>query len=86
MGSLGCKGFQEVIGVTTGYKRLPEETPRLTKVTWGYRGYKGLEKVTRDYKRLQGVTKGYRRLQGVTRGYKGLQGATRLYRELQKVK
>ena len=35
-------------------------------MTWEYRGYKG----------LQGVTRGYKGLQGVTGGDKGLQGAT----------
>ena len=34
MGSLGCKGFQEVRGLTTGYKGLHEET----LVIRGYRG------------------------------------------------
>ena len=61
MGSLGCKGFQEVRVVTTGYKWLHEETldyKRLQWVTRGYRGYKELQKATRDYKRLQGVTRG----------------------------
>ena len=49
-----CKGFQEVRGVTTGYKGLHEETidyKRLQGVTRGYRRYKRLQKVTRDYKR-----------------------------------
>ena len=56
-------------------------------MTWEYRGYRGLQRVTggdkelqRGYKRLQGVTKGYKGLQGVTRGDKGLQRVTKDYR------
>ena len=67
MGSLGCEGFQEVRGVTTGYKGLDEETlyyNRLQGIKRGYKsllkGYKGLTEVTGAYKRLQGITRGYR--------------------------
>ena len=48
MGSLGCKGFQEVRGVTTGYKGLDEETLYYNRLQGIKRGYKGLTKVTRD--------------------------------------
>ena len=40
MGSLGCKGFQEVRGVTTGYKGLHEET-------LDYKRLQGLQGVTK---------------------------------------
>ena len=52
-------------------------------MTWKYRGYRGLQRVTREsggYKGLQGVTKGYKGLQGVTRGDKGLKRVTKDYR------
>ena len=52
-------------------------------MTWEYRGYKGLQGVTRGYKGLQGlqgVTRGYKGLQGVTGVDKGLQGVTKDYR------
>ena len=61
MGFLPCKGFQEVRGVTTGYKGLHEET-------LDYNRLQGLQGVTRGYKRLQGITRGYRGLQGVGGG------------------
>ena len=51
MGFLRCKGFQEVRGVTTGYKGLHEET-------LGYRRLQGLQGVTKGYKGLQEVTGG----------------------------
>ena len=46
-------------------------------MTWEYRDYRGLQRVTGGDKGLQVVTRGYRGLQGVTGGYKGLQGVTR---------
>ena len=49
-------------------------------MTWEYRGYKGLQGLTRGYKGLQGVTRGYKGLQRVTRGENGLQGVTKDYR------
>ena len=65
------------------------------------RGYRGLQRVTKDYRRpvfelkrpeillnyerLQGVTGDYRALQGVTWGYKKLQGVAGGYRWLQGV-
>ena len=48
----------------------------------GYKGLKGLQRVTESYRGLQGVTEGNRRLQGI---YKGLQGVTRGFRGLQEV-
>ena len=48
MGSLGCKGFQEVRGVATGYKGLHEKTLYYNRLQAIERGYKGLQKVTRD--------------------------------------
>ena len=48
MGSLDCKGFQEVRGVTTGYKGLHEETLYYNRLQGVKTGYKGLQKVTRD--------------------------------------
>ena len=61
MGFLRCKGFEEVRGVTTGYKGLHEET-------LDYKRLQGLQGVTRGHKRLQGITRGYRGLQGVGGG------------------
>ena len=49
-------------------------------MTWEYRVYKGLQRVTGGDKGLQGVTKGYKGLQGVPRGDKGLQRITKNYR------
>ena len=46
-------------------------------MTWEYRGYTGLQGVTRVDRGWQGVTGGDKRLHGVTGGYKGLQGVTR---------
>ena len=54
-------------------------------MTWEYRGYRGLQRVTGGDKGLQGVTMGYTGLQRVTRGYRGLQGVTRGYRGLQTI-
>ena len=48
MGSLGCEGFQEVRRVTTGYKGLHEETLYYNRLRGVKRGYKSLQKVTRD--------------------------------------
>ena len=45
MGCLGCKGFQEVRGLTTGYKGLHEETLDYKRLQGVTRGYKGLQKV-----------------------------------------
>ena len=45
----------------------------IQEVLKGYRGFKGLQGVTRGYRRLQRVTGGYNGLQEVTRGYRGLQ-------------
>ena len=61
MGFLRCKGFQEVRGVTTGYKGLHEETLDSKRL-------QGLQGVTRGYKRLQGITRSYKGLQGVGGG------------------
>ena len=46
-------------------------------MTWEYRGYRGLQGVTKGDKGLQGITGGYEGLQGVTRGKKGLQRVTK---------
>ena len=43
MGFLRCNGFQEVRGVTTGYKGLHEET-------LDYKRVQGLQGVPRGYK------------------------------------
>ena len=51
-------------------------------VTRGYKGYRGLQEVTRKCRGLQGVTRGYKGLQGVTEGDRGLQGVTKDYRNL----
>ena len=40
-------------------------------MTCKYKGYRGLQGVTRGYSGLQGVTGGYNGLPGVTGGYKG---------------
>ena len=48
-------GLQGLQGVTEGY--------RLQGVTWGYRGYKRLQRVTEGNKGLQGVASGYTGLQ-----------------------
>ena len=40
-------------------------------MTCEYKGYRGLQGVTRGYRGLQGVTGGYNGLPGVTGGYKG---------------
>ena len=61
MGFLRCKGFQEVRGVTTGYKGLHEET-------LDYKRVQGLQGVPRGSKIFQGITRGYRGLQGVRGG------------------
>ena len=50
MSSLGCKGFQEIRAVRTGYKGLHEEIL----------DNKRFQGVTRGYKRLQVFTTGYR--------------------------
>ena len=48
-------------------------------MTWEYRGYIGLQGVTKGYRVLQGVTGGYKGLQEVTGGYKGLRRVTKDY-------
>ena len=53
MGFLRCKGFQEVRGVTTGYKGLHEET-------LDYKRLQGLQGATRGCKRLQEVRETYK--------------------------
>ena len=54
-------------------------------MTWDYRGYRGLQGVTKGDRGWQGVTGNYKGLQRVTRGYRGLQGVTKGYRVLQKI-
>ena len=54
-------------------------------MTREYRGYRGLQGVTKGDRVWQGVTWGYKGLQGVTKGYKGLQGVTTGDKGLQKV-
>ena len=54
-------------------------------MTWKYRGYRGLQRVTGGDKGLQRVSRGYTGLQRVTRGYRGLQGVTEGYKGLQRI-
>ena len=52
MSSLGCKGFQEIRAVRTGYKGLHEEL-------LDYKRFQGLQEVSKGYKCLQEVTGGF---------------------------
>ena len=60
----------------------------LQRVTLGYKGYRGSQKVsrglvTRDYRGLYLGTRGYMGLQGVTGGYNGLYRVKWGYKRLQ---
>ena len=65
----GYKGIHVFTEGCKGYRRLE----KLYRVTGCYKGYRGLQWITKGYSGLQGVIRGYRgevRFQRVTGGYR----------------